>query len=198
MNTIANIFAATLFSLVVFSSAMADSFYGAFDFGQTTAKDSCNTTGLPAGTTVSGCKDTANLYRIAGGYQFDPMWGAEVSYGAYGKASLGNANIPGLGTIAAGDWQTTGIQISGTGTFPLGSSFSFTGKIGLARTDLKLTAFSISSTSTNLAFGIGAQLDFSKSLAIRVQYEDLGTIGDANTTGTAKATLLSAGIVLRF
>jgi OOP family OmpA-OmpF porin len=182
--SIALIFGATV------SPAMADGYYGALDLGQAKAKDAC--TGLPAG--VTGCKDTATMYRIAGGYQFVPMWGAEVSYAAYGKESAGT-----LGAVSV-DWQLSGLQVSGTGTFPLGDAFSLIGKLGIARTEIKLTGggASVSATSTKVAYGIGAQYDFTKSVAVRAQYEGLGTVGDANTTGTSKVTLLSAGVVYKF
>lgn len=181
---------AVLLSAFVAAPAMAEGYYGALDVGQAKAKDAC--TGLPAGTT--GCKDTAPLYRIAGGYQFAPMWGAEVSYAAYGKESAGT-----LGALSV-DWQLSALQVSGTGTFPLGNEFSLIGKLGIVRTEIKLTGggATVSSTNTKLAYGIGAQYDFTKSVAVRAQYEDLGTVGDTNTTGTSKVTLLSAGVVLKF
>ena len=190
MNNVAKIFAVTLVFGTTVSSAMADGFYGAVDFGQSKAKDAC--TGLPAG--VTGCKDTAGAFRIAGGSQFTPMWGAEVSYGAYGKASAGT-----LGALSV-DWKLSGFQVSGTGTFPLGDAFSLIGKVGIATTKLETTGGGItfSATSTKLAYGIGAQYDFTKSVAARVQYEDLGTVGDTNTTGTSKVTLLTAGVVFKF
>ena len=193
------VFALALILGTTVSPAMADGYYGALDVGQTKAGDACSTTGLPAGSTVAGCKDTATLYRIVGGYQFVPMWGAEVSYGAYGKASMGTATIPGFGTLTT-DWQLSGLQFSGIGTFPIADGFSLLGKLGIARTDLKISGggVSTSTTSTKLAYGIGAQYDLTKSVAVRAQYEDLGTVGDANTTGTSKVTLLSAGVVYKF
>jgi len=180
---VALIFGATI------SPVMAENFYGALDLGQTTAKDAC--TGLPAG--VSGCEDTASMFRVAGGYQFAPMWGVEISYGDYGKASAGT----GFGISI--DWQLSGFQVSGTGTFPLGDAFSLIGKLGIASTDLKLSGggSSLSATSTNLAYGIGAQYDFTKNISVRAQYEDLGNVGDDNT-GKSKVTLLSAGVVYKF
>ncbi len=180
--------AAVLFGATV-SPAVADNLYVALDVGQSTSKDAC--TGLPAG--VSGCKDSASLVRVAGGYQFTPMWGAEVSYGDYGKASAGT----GLGLSV--DYQLSGLQISGTGTFPIGAGFSLIGKLGIAQTDLKLSGggTSISATSTNLAIGVGAQYDFTKNISARAQYEDLGNVGDDNT-GKSKVTLLSAGVVFKF
>ena len=164
--------------------------YFALDVGRTLATDLCS--GMPLG--VTGCKDTAGLIRAAIGGQFTPMWGMEVSYGNLGKASAGK-----LGSVSV-DWQIYALQVSGTVTYPLSSTFSLIGKLGIARPDLKLTGGgnSVSETNTNLAFGIGAQYDFTKSVAIRVQYENLGTVGNADTTGTSKVGLLSAGIVLGF
>lgn len=201
------VFAVALILGATVSPAMADGYYGALDVGQTKAGDACNTNGLPVGLTLvgAGCKDTATLYRIAGGYQFTPMWGAEVSYGAYGKATMGTAPLftPGIGILSTGDWQLSGIQVSGTGTFPLGDAFSLIGKLGIARTDLKFSGGGLSpqppmTTTTKLAYGIGAQYELTKRVAVRAQYEDLGTIGDAITTGTSKVTLLSAGVVYKF
>ena len=181
---------ALLFSAAV-SPVMAENLYGAIDIGQTTGKDIC--AGNPPG--VSGCEDTATLYRFAVGYQFSPMWGAEASYANYGKASIGSY----LGL--SGDWEATGLQVSGTGTFPIAEKFSIIGKLGIASTDLKVTTnipSSDSATTTKLAYGIGVQYDFTEKVSGRAQYEDIGTVGDDATTGTTKATLLSAGVVFKF
>ena len=175
--------AATLLYAIALPAAMAGGFYGAFDVGQTSVRDTCN------GGLAGACSDTSTALRLGGGYQFVPMWAAEVSYGTYGKASTGTA---------AGDWQTSGLQASGVGTFPVWEAISVIGKVGLARTDFKLTTASRSSTTTNLAIGVGAQYAFSKVIDFRAQYENLGTIGDANTTGTTKLILLSAGVLFRF
>ena len=176
------------------SSAMADSFYGALDFGQAKGKDACTDLAVVG---VVGCKDSASAYRIAGGYKFTPMWGAEISYGNYGNASLGS-----FSGFPLGDWEASGFQVSGIGTFPLGAGFDLIGKVGIAQTKLELTGSSFwtdtSATSTKLAVGIGAQYNVSQSVAIRAQYEDLGKVGDVNTTGESKVTLLTAGVVFRF
>jgi hypothetical protein len=117
------------------------------------------------------------------------MWGAELSYGTYGKASR---------SVAAGDWRTSGWQASGIGTFPVWREISVIGKVGLARTDYELTASSRSATTTSLSIGVGAQYIFSQAISFRALYEDLGTVGDANTTGTTRLTLYSAGVIFRF
>ena len=180
MKLLKNICAVTLVYGLAVAPVMAEGFYAALDAGQTNAKDTCS-----AG--FAGCNDTATAIRAAGGYQFTSMWGIEVSYATYGKANLGGAH---------GDWKTSGEQASGIGTFPVGAAFSLLGKVGVARIEHQVNG--TSSTKTNLAYGIGSQYDFNKGIAFRVQYEQLGSIGDANTTGEAKASLLSVGALYRF
>ena len=195
MKQLMTAFAALLVIGAGATSAMAEDFYGALDVGQTKAKDACM--GAPA-----DCKDTATLYRIAGGYQFTPTFGAEISYADYGKANLGSFAV--FGVPVTSDWKITGEQLSVIGAFPLGDVFSLTGKVGVAHSTIKLSAnlpgnsVTLSSSSTNLAWGIGALFNINNSFAIRAQYEDLGNVGDAATTGTAKVSLMSVGAMLRF
>ena len=190
MKALNKIAVATLILGVMATPAMADGFYGALDFGRTKAKDACEGAGSFG---VVGCKDTASAYQLAAGYQITPMWGAVASYGDYGNATLGTwSGIP------LGDWEVSGFQVAGTGTFPLGAGFDLIGKVGIAHTKIELTAVARSATSTKLAVGVGAQYNVSPSVAIRAQYEDLGKVGDDATTGTSKITLLTAGVVFRF
>lgn len=180
MKTTNQLFAAALVFAALATPAAAAP-YVALDIGQTKAKDAC--------TTAAGCQDTAGALRVALGSEFSPQFSGEVSYGAYGKASRGPGN---------GDWKLSGFQLAGIGALPLNDVFSFTGKVGLAATKLDITATGKSATSTNLMFGVGALIRLNTDASVRVQYESLGTVGDNNTTGTAKVSLLSAGIVYRF
>ncbi|HEY6094031.1 MAG TPA: outer membrane beta-barrel protein [Gallionellaceae bacterium] len=187
MNNLAKILVTATIAVAICGPAWADGFvYGAADVGQSAAADACVNVG-PAGSR-SGCKDTAGAFRLALGFQFVPMLGAEASYGYYGSASLG---------ASSGDWKASGLQVSGIGNVPLGDGFFLTAKLGIAATRLELSAVNSSVTSTNLAFGIGARYDFTRDVAVRAQYENLGDVGDA-TTGTTRLTLVSAGIVLKF
>lgn len=172
--------------------ALADGFfYGAADIGQTKASNVCNG--------AAGCTDTAGAIRVAGGYQFVPNMGAELSYGAYGKSSVGT-----VGGVAAGDWKASGFEIAGIGALPLtpsgmgGSGFFVTGKVGLASTKLELTGPGKSVTNTNLAYGIGVRYDFNRDVGVRLQYESLGNVGDSTTGGASKLTLITGGVVAKF
>lgn len=168
------------------ASATAEGFYGAVDLGSTHGLDVCTNPG------ATGCASTATAFRIAGGYQFAPQWAGELSYGSYGSASLGAGN---------GDWKTDGFQLSLVGKLPISNEFSVIAKVGLANTNLTVTAPgapTMSASRLNLSSGIGAQFDVNKSVALRAQYENLGLAGDPITTGTTRLSLLSAGIIAKF
>ncbi len=174
------------------TTAMADGFYGALDIGRSTNKDSC------AGAAAVGvsCTDSGTAFRIGGGYQFTPMWGVEVDYGvlASSKASLGALNS---------ELKPKSLQVAATGKFPIANEFSVIGRVGIARNSTDFSsntgAAAQSSTSTKVAYGIGVQYDFSKSMGVRAQYENLGEISDPTATSTTyKVSMISAGLVFSF
>jgi opacity protein-like surface antigen len=179
MKIMKKICAATLLCAVAVTPAMAKGFYAAADVGHTNHSNPCNGT--------SGCSNSSTVLRAGGGYQFTPRWATEVSFALYGKSNPGD-------TID--DWKTNGMQASGIGTFPVGESISVLGKLGVAR--ITREAAGTTYTRTNLAYGIGAQYDFSKIVALRVQYERISSIGDDNTTGQSRLSMLSAGALYRF
>lgn len=201
MRTSTKFLTAALVSAALTTPALADSSsfpYVALDVGQTTAKDACSTAGLPAGSTVSGCKDSAAGLRVSLGTDVGQNFSAEVGYASYGSASLGTATIPLRGTVSAGNWKLSGFQLAGIGALPVSDTFFVTGKVGLASTKIALDVGGVSATSTNLMWGLGVKFKVNSDLAIRAQYENLGTVGDTNTTGTAKVSVLSAGVVYQF
>lgn len=177
--------------------AEGSSFYGALDAGQTTAKDACN--GLPAGWS---CKDTATAVRAGLGYQVNPSVGVELSYGDYGAAKA-SAIVAGLPVEAKA--ALTGWQLSAIGSLPINESFALTGKLGAAFTKVETSGRIAgivlalgSANTTTLAYGIGVRYNITKSIALRAQYEDLGKVGDAATTGQSKVSLLTVGATFGF
>lgn len=174
------------------STAMAEGFYGALDIGQSSNKDAC--AGVGAGAT---CNESGTAFRLGGGYQFTPNWGIEANYGilASSKASAGSFS---------GEIKPRSIQIAATGTFPIANAFSVIGKIGIASNVTEFSATTLATqntTTTKLAYGIGAQYDISKTLGVRAQYESLGEVNDPPSTtnpATYKISMISAGLVLKF
>ncbi len=200
MSKLTRSIAAALVAAAFATPALADSGnfpYVALDIGQTKATDACSTAGAPAGTTFSGCKDSAAGIRVSLGTEVAPNFSAEVGYGSYGSATLGSATRAGT-TANLGNWKLSGFQLAGIGALPVSDTFSVTGKIGLASTKLALDVGGLSATSTNLMWGLGVKFKVNSDVAVRAQYENLGTVGDTNTTGTAKVSVLSVGVVYQF
>ncbi len=194
---------ALILGMGVSTSALAEAsnFYLAVDAGESKFKDAC--AGVPG---TFGCKDNDTGYRLAGGYNFTPMWGAELSYADFGKATISGvvAAPPALILPFTGTYKATAVQVSGTGTFAINDVFAIIGKVGLVNSTAKLDvavsgggATGVSTTKTTAGFGVGVQFSFNQHTAVRAQYEDLGTFGDA-TTGQTKLQFFSAGFVYRF
>jgi len=185
-------------ALAAAPSAMAEGFYGAFDLGQAKAGGACDSV---AGVVIASCSDTDTSYRFAGGYNFSKNFGVEASYADYGKTSA-SGTFSGVAFTSSGG--ATAFQLVGTGALPLGEQFSLTGKAGLAavNVDVSVTVLGItvpaSASNDNFVWGIGAQFDVTPSVGIRVNYEDLGTVGDNATTSTVKLSNISAGVVFKF
>lgn len=193
MKNSMKILAAMLVVCAAISPAMADGFYGAFDAVRPTAKDICNS--LPAG--VTGCKNSSVMARLALGYQFTPTWGMEYSMGTARRVSMGMT--PGGTELAS--WRLDClIQLSATGTFYLNDQFALTAKAGAARSKLQVMPgpSTLTAIVVKPAVGGGVKYAFTRNFAVRAQYEYLGTIGEAKSTGTTKASLLSAGLVYTF
>lgn len=194
---------ALILGMGVSTSALADAghAYLALDAGQSKFKDAC--VGAPS---TFGCRDNDTGYRVAGGYNFTPMWGAELSYADFGKAAFNGvvAAPPALILPFSATYKATAVQVSGTGTFAINDVFAILAKVGLVNSTAKLDvavsgggATGLSTTKTSAGFGLGVQFSFDQHTAVRAQYEDLGTIGDF-TTGTTKLQFFSAGFVYRF
>ena len=198
-----NLLIATLLAISASATAYADGWYLAADAGQTQFRDfSC--ANAAAGAT---CSNTSFAVRVAGGYQFTPLWGAEVSYASLGKVSSSGPLT--LGTAQVLDFKSTAVQLAGTATLPINDDFAVLARIGAITSRATSTvsvsgagvpsSVSLSATKTGFAYGFGGLYNVNKNIAIRLQYEDLGNVGDAASTGFKSGLrLLSAGLIYRF
>ena len=190
--------AAALVFATVSGSAMAidiGQFYIAADVGQAETKDGC--TGVPAGFS---CNINATAIRLGGGYQITNNLSAEVNYADLGTYNI-NGTLAGIPITSPTNIKT--LQGALVASYPLSDDFSLTGKLGFASTKVNASAsapgitISAAATTTTPVLGLGMLYSVNKSLAFRAQYEDFGTVGDANT-GKSKLTLLSVGAVAGF
>lgn len=189
---------AALFLGFVSSSAMAEEgkVYAAIDFGQGSVPDAC--TGLPANF---NCNSTTTAYRFGLGYQANQNVGVEAAF-----LDAGNITASGtyLGVPITLGGSMSGFQFSAINSIPIGNEAALLLKVGLALVTAKESGsapgVSVSDeyNNSNFTYGFGARFKANEKIAIRVMYENFGTV-KASSSGTgSEVTLLSAGLQIGF
>ena len=132
-------------------------------------------------------------YKLWGGYQFTPSWGAEAGYSHLGKDF--SMNVP--GGVASG--KLTNWYGAAVGTMPLGSGFSLLGKVGITRNEADFGGAG-ESRRTQPLLGVGAEYAISPMLSARLEYEDYGkfTTNGFAGNGEIKANSVNLGLKARF
>lgn len=182
----------------VSSSAMAEEgkVYAAIDFGEGRAPDAC--TGLPANFS---CNSTTTAYRFGLGYQANQNVGIEAAF-----LDAGNITASGtyLGVPITADITMSGYQFSSINSFPIGNEAALLLKVGLALVTAKGSAsapgvaVSTEYDNSNFTYGFGARFKANDKIAIRVMYENFGTVKSSSTDTGSEVTLLSAGLQIGF
>jgi opacity protein-like surface antigen len=152
--------------------------YAAFDYGQGNLRDACP----PA-----QCKPTDTAMRIGGGYSFSPYLGTELGYGNFGTASF----------HGQGQTKVSGWVLSGIAGIPF-DKFAVYAKLNIVRAETKNTTNQTQTTTNAVGLGAIVQYNLSKSLGVRLQYDDLGRHGDRNTTGESWVDMVTLGATYRF
>ena len=120
---------------------------------------------------VGDCDKTDIGGKVFGGYMFTPNFGAEIGYGAFGKAKVG---ISGIGNA---ELKSSGFHGFLTAQYPV-DNWAIFGKIGFAYLDNEIdvnalgVSMSDSDSSTEFAWGLGITYMFNKNLGIRGEYEN--------------------------
>ena len=171
--------------------------YAGVGFGSATAKDFCDTGGIP-GLSVSSCDDKTSGWKLFGGRTFSKHLAVEAAYtaGSDFKASATLLSTPISVTAKASFLEGTVL-----GMLPLGERFALLGKIGVSYWDLKVSGSGITSESESglgLTYGFGAQFDFTPKFGVRGEWQMYPQIGDEDTTGQDDVDVLSASLYYRF
>jgi len=210
------------FLLAAGSAAAADinkGFYGGLAIGKSKATLKGDDFSLRTAGIQENRDDVDVAYKFFGGYQFTQYLGAEVSYTDFGKfAYIYNATPVGLGEARV-NYKATSWAVSSLGRLPLGQSgFSLTGRLGAAfnkaeRSGLTGGGFSTSPAipaatkrGFGLLWGVGGQYDFTPALSLRLEFEDYGKFGEAQSntavfpqqTGRATIHMYSLNFLARF
>jgi OOP family OmpA-OmpF porin len=121
------------------------------------------------------CDKTDIGFKVFGGYMFTPNFGAEIGYGAFGKAKIG---VDVLGTPVNAELKSSGFHGFLTAQYPI-ENWAIFGKIGFAYLDNEVSvtvpgfgSASESDSSTEFAWGLGFTYMFNKNLGLRGEYEN--------------------------
>lgn len=188
--------------------------YGAANAGQSKVKiDDLDLASL--NLTGSESKDqTDRSWRLAIGYQFNPYLAVEGGYLDFGKFKQEATITAPVSGSFSGDTEARGWFVDAVGTYPLGAKVSVLGRLGTVRTTTK-TSFSTggglsgalaaagidsspSASEWNWRYGLGLQLDFTRSVALRLEYDQTRNVGKEDTSGEGNIDVWSLGVVLRF
>ncbi|HYR36352.1 MAG TPA: outer membrane beta-barrel protein [Burkholderiales bacterium] len=144
----------------------------------------------------SPCDDKGKAYKLFGGYQFNRYAAIEAGYSDFGKATFGSAEVK------ANAWEVSGV---GTWGIPIGAGgmgFSVLGRLGIYNGDVKATVPSTGAEAkhgtTDLTFGLGLQVDLSRIIAVRGEWQRFSKMGGGSLGEKADVDALSVGALWRF
>src|SRR3989442_7286637 len=134
------------------------------------------------------CDDTDRALRVFGGYQINRILAAEVGFHNLGKATGSTANIKGNA------WEALAVA-----AWPITGGLSAYGKLGGFRGNGKSSGALLPNKETNYGptFGFGAQLDVSRNLALRGEWQSYPKLGGSTLPKTT-VNEMSAGALWRF
>jgi OOP family OmpA-OmpF porin len=155
-------------------------------------------------TTGFSSDDTDRGFKLFAGYQFSSYFAVEGGYFDLGTHGYTATTAP-AGTLT-GEIDLRGINVDAVGLMPLGERFSLLGRIGAnyAEADTRFSgsgavtplASDSSNKDINLKLGVGGQWDFSRNVAMRLEYERF-RIDDA-VGNSGDIDLASLGLLVRF
>jgi OOP family OmpA-OmpF porin len=157
-------------------------FYAGLSYGQAYDKDAC------AG--LSGCSDRPDALRAFAGYQFHPHLAVEAGY-----ANLGNVRANGGTWVRSHAWDAVLV-----GSWPLFSRVSVLGKLGGARIDETGGGALSAQKETNyrITYGVGAQFDVTKNLALRGEWQNYPRAGGGPVLPRGDISTTMIGALWRF
>lgn len=132
---------------------------------------------------------TDTAWRIFGGYQFHRNFAAEVGYHHLGRVNF-----------AGGDRDAKLWELVGVGMFPVANALSVYGKLGgyYGKSDLRSSIVpSGDDKNGGLTYGVGAQYDFMRQAAVRVEWQRYDDVGGSRT-GETDIDVLNVGLLWKF
>ena len=169
--------------------------------------------GLSVVDATSDLDDSDTGFGLAGGYQVNPYFAAELAYVDLGDISYAaNGTVSdGVDTFDAGlgvDQSTSGPVFSILGIWPIGERFSVFGRLGFALMSVDADATisfdgesaseSASTDRSNMMYGIGGEFSFNRKFGIRLGWDRYAEVGSEDLTGDIDIDLFSLGLRYNF
>ena len=152
-------------------------------------------------------KSTA--FKGFGGYRFNPNFAAEGGFVSFGKfRATRTVTAPSAGTVRS-DLTVIGAYVNAVGIAPVSEHFELFAKAGFIVTGTVaersstgaavLVGDSVAShVERNLHLGAGAEVRFTPTFGMRLEYEKAFDVGDAKTIGEGDIGVVFLGLVFRF
>jgi OmpA-OmpF porin, OOP family len=208
-----------LFSVLAFGvssgvAAQDRGFYAGLGLGK--AKANLNRDDFTFGFQNESSNEVNTVYKFFGGYQLIKYLAVELSYTDFGKFTYQYETPVFFGRTFKGkmDYKATSWALSGVGSLPLGKGFSALGRLGVVLNTAERSAFTgefavvpeppaATKRRASLLWGIGGLYEFTPALALRLEYEDYGKFGEAQSgffdkAGRATIHMYSVGLIARF
>ena len=169
--------------------------------------DSLGVSNATASSLSTEQKSTA--FKGFGGYRFNPNFAAEGGFVYFGKfRATRTVTAPSAGT-ARSDLTVFGGYVNAVGIAPLSQHFELFGKLGFIVTGAVADRTSTGSVALvgdsvgahierNLHLGAGAEVRFTPTFGMRLEYEKAFGVGDAKTIGAGDIGVVFLGLAFRF
>lgn len=161
--------------------------------GTSKYRDGCPGVLAPGST----CDDKDIAWKVFGGYQFNSYFGFEFGYADLGEVKQ---SATGVGTAT---FETTGIEMVLVATLPINQQFGLFAKWGLFSWQLDRTitgtgAGTTEASGKELTYGFGVKYNFTRSIALRLEWQRYMDVGDVSTTGISDVDVGLFGIAFKF
>jgi OOP family OmpA-OmpF porin len=169
--------------------------------------------GLSPVDVTSTLDDSDTGFGLAGGFQVNPWFAAELAY-----VDLGDITYDATGTVTDGigtfdsdfglEQSAAGPVFSLLGIIPIGERFSVFARAGVAlmsvdadvnaTIDGETAAVSDSTDRSNLVYGVGGEYLFNESFGVRVGWDRYAEVGSEDLTGDIDIDLISLSLRYNF
>ena len=175
--------------------------------------DAFGSVGLSVVDATSDLDDSDTGFGLAGGYQVNPYFAAELAYVDLGDISYqANGTVTdGVDTFDAGlgiEQSASGPVFSVLGIWPIGERFSLFGRVGLAlmsvdadvnvSIDGETASDSAGTDRSNMVYGIGGEFSLNRNFGVRIGWDRYAEVGSDDLAGEVDIDLISLGLRYNF